>query len=159
MFSFFAINLTCCRGAYYASTQLLLLNYRLKALHMATIGDLLLLTTTSKDPSHRYTHAITLNLDSETHALLVAVASKINNYSEDKVTTASLARALVHFARESLTLDKLLDDQDPLCVLPTTHSVRGQIAELGSKADVVGLSPDVLTNIEDFKKGSVLWKP
>ena len=126
---------------------------------MATIGDILLLTATSKDPSHRYTHAVTLNLDAETHALLVALATKLNNYSESKVTTSSLARALLHFSRESLTLDALLDEQDPLCVLPTTHSVRGKIAALGNMADVVGVAPEVLTDIEDFKKGSVLWKP
>lgn len=126
---------------------------------MATIGDLLLLATTSTDPAHKYTQSITLNIDPETHALLVALVSKINNYSEKKFSLSSLTRALVYFSRESLDLDSLLDEQDPLCVLPSTHSIRTNISQLGNMADIVGVAPEVLTEVEDFKKGSVLWKP
>ena len=126
---------------------------------MATIGDILLLATTSKDPSHKYTQSITLNIDAETYAILSALVTKLNTYSEKKFSLSSLTRALVYFSKEALELHTLLEEQDPLCVLPTTHSIRNKISQLGNVSDVVGVPPEVLTEVEDFKKGSVLWKP
>ena len=126
---------------------------------MATIGDILLLATTSRDPAHKYTQSLTLNIDPETYALLSAVVNKLNNYSEKKFSLSSLTRALVYFSKEALELPTLLDEQESLCVLPTTHSIRNKISQLGNMSDIVGMPPEVLTEVEDFKKGSVLWKP
>ena len=159
MVSFFVNNFSCWGVAPHVALELCPLNSRLKAVHMATIGDILLLATTSKDPSHKYTQSITLNIDPETHAVLSALVTKLNNYSERKFTLSSLTRALVYFSKESLELPSLLEEQDPLCVLPATHSIRNTISQLGNMSDVVGVPSEVLTEVEDFKKGSVLWKP
>ena len=125
---------------------------------MTTIGDLLLLATTYKEPSHRYPHQVHANVSPEVRKLLSALVDKMNMYSDDKVTTSSLTRLLILFAVESLELRKLVTTADPLCVLPDKSTPLGNVRSLSAVADVVDLDADKLIEIEQVAKGTVIWK-
>lgn len=123
---------------------------------MATLGDILLLTTTYKEPSGRYPHQVSANLDRETRELIESVVIKLNMYSEDKVSTSSVARMLIMFAVDSLDLSGVLDSSDTLCSLPEKSTVLGNIRSLSSIADVVNANPKDLIHIENVKGGHPL---
>lgn len=125
---------------------------------MTTIGDLLLLETTYKEPSHRYPHQVHANLSPEVRKLLGALVDKMNLYSENKVTTSSFTRLLILFAIDSLELSKLVKEDDPLCVLPDKSTPLGNVRSLGQVADVVNLEAEKLIHIDQVAKGEVIWK-
>ena len=125
---------------------------------MTTIGDLLLLATTYKEPSHRYPHQVHANLSPEVRKLLGALVDKMNLYSEDKVTTSSLTRLLILFAVDAMDLRKLVNESDPLCVLPEKSTPLGNVRSLSNVADVVDLDAEKLIEIEQVAKGTVIWK-
>lgn len=125
---------------------------------MSTIGDLLLLHTTCKNPEHKYTHSHRVHLDYETYKLLEQLSDKMNNYTDEKITTSALIRSLLHFSRQALNLDTILDQEDPLCALPNTHITRSRIRDLSNVSDVLDIKPSHLTKVEDHKKGTAIWK-
>lgn len=125
---------------------------------MTTIGDLLLLATTYKEPSHRYPHQVHANLSPEVRKLLSALVDKMNRYSDDKVTTSSLTRLLILFAVDAMDLRKLVNESDPLCVLPDKSTPLGNVRSLSNVADVVDLDAEKLIEIEQVAKGTVIWK-
>lgn len=125
---------------------------------MSTIGDLLLLTTTYKDPSHRNLHQITVAVAKADKELLEALVEKLNLYSDAKVTTSSLSRTLLLFAIEALSMREILSEADPLCVLPDTSTAIGKVRALGEMSDILGLDSSQLSRIDNNAKGSVIWK-
>jgi hypothetical protein len=125
---------------------------------MTTIGDLLLLATTYKEPSHRYPHQVHANLSPEVRSLLSALVTKMNMYSEDRITTSSVTRLLILFAVDALELSSLVKEEDPLCVLPDKSTPLGNVRSLGHAADVVNLEAEKLTHIDQVAKGEVIWK-
>ena len=80
------------------TSKLLPLNYGLKRVHMATVGDLLLLLTTYNEPSHKHPHQVHANLSTEHRQLLDSLVLKLNRYSDAKVTTSSFIRLLILFS-------------------------------------------------------------
>ena len=125
---------------------------------MATIGDMLLLITTYKEPSHRYPHQVHANLSTRHRELLDSLVIKLNRYSDTKVTLSSLARILILFSIESLNLSEVLEAEDPLCVLEDKSTVSGNIKSLGQMADIINMDPEELVKIDNIKKGDAIWK-
>lgn len=125
---------------------------------MATVGDLLLLLTTYNEPSHKHPHQVHANLSTEHRQLLDSLVLKLNRYSDAKVTTSSFIRLLILFSIDYLNLKEALSSEDPLCSLPDKSSIKGDIQSLGNVADMLGMLPEELTQIDSLKKGEAIWK-
>ena len=123
---------------------------------MATLGDILLLTTTYTEASGKYPHTVATHLDKETRELLGTVVNKLNRYSESHISTSALLRMLVLFSVDALQLREVLGFEDTLCAIPDKSSVKSNINSLSAIADVVGVSPKDLTHIDDVKGGHPL---
>lgn len=125
---------------------------------MTTIGDLLLLKATYDESTHQYPHTITASLNSETKKVLSDIVAKLNNYTDTKCSMSSLVRLLIHYSIDSLEFSKLLEQEDPLAVLPKNSAPRIRLSDLGQMSDVVNLPAKELTRNTDMRKGNILWK-
>ena len=125
---------------------------------MSTLGDILLLLNTYKETCDSHPHSFRLFLDPKTHATLEILTSKLNQYSEKKITRGLLVRTLIHFSMESLDLTQVAASAEPLSILPENSPIRKKIDNLKEMSDIVNLDKMLLTKIDPLSKKDIIWK-